>query len=137
MDSSTSIFRSTCYRLKWIYKIKCKSDGSIERYKARLVAKGFSQEEDIDYNETFSSVVKPTMIRLVFSLVVPHKWTLCQLDVNNVFLHSDLQEQVFMAQPSRFIDPLRLSYVCLLKKALYGLKQAPRVWFHKLASALS
>jgi hypothetical protein len=66
---------------KWVYKIKCKDDGSIDHYKAHLVAKGFKQHYDIDYYDTFSPMVKFTTIRLVLSIVVSQGWPLRQLDV--------------------------------------------------------
>jgi histone deacetylase 1/2 len=70
---------------KWVYKIKRRSDGTIDRYKARLVAKGFKQRYDIDYEDTFSLVVKAATIRLVLSLAVSKNWCLRQLDVQNAF----------------------------------------------------
>ncbi|KAK1415763.1 hypothetical protein QVD17_31549 [Tagetes erecta] len=121
---------------KWVYKLKDDQHGNLTRYKARLVAKGFKQEPGIDYHETFSPVIKSTTIRVVLSLAVAQKWPLRQLDVQNAFLHGDLDETLYLQQPPGFVDPEKPDHVCLLHKALYGLKQAPRAWFHRLSTAL-
>ncbi|GJZ57644.1 retrovirus-related pol polyprotein from transposon TNT 1-94 [Tanacetum coccineum] len=96
----------------WIYKIKLKADGSLDRKKARLV------------------------------ISVMNGWNTCQIDVSNAFLHGDLTEKVYMQMPQGYVgkgekvQDTSSSLVCRLKKSLYGLKQAPRQWFAKLSSAL-
>jgi hypothetical protein len=121
---------------KWVYKIKQRPDGSIERFKAQLVAKGFQPQCGIDYTETFSPVTKPSTIRIVLALAVHFGWATRQLDVSNAFLHGFFAEEVFMEQPQRFPDKAHTNFVCKLHKAIYGLKQAPRVWFHRLSTFL-
>lgn len=121
---------------KWVYRIKRKADGSIDRYKARLVARGFSQKYGEDYEETFSPVAKMTSIRTVLALAASSRWKLWQLDVKNAFLYGELDRPIYMEQPPGFEKKDGHQLVCRLKKALYGLKQAPRAWYGKIAEYL-
>ena len=119
-----------------MFRMKFRSDGSVLKHKARLVAKGFHQTPGVDFWDTFSSVIKPSTIRVIFTLAISFGWRIQQVDVNNAFLNGDLQEVVFMEQPIGFINEKFPHHVCQLKKVLYGLKQAPRAWFNKLKGAL-
>lgn len=118
---------------KWVYRLKKKSDSTIDKFKARLVARGFSQSYGLDYEETFSPVAKMVTVRSIFSLAAFKSWKLWQLDVKNAFLYGELDREVFMEQPKGFVSKQFPQHVCRLKKALYGLKQAPRAWYGKVA----
>jgi histone deacetylase 1/2 len=111
---------------KWVFKVKRHSNGAIERYKARLVAKGFKHRYLLNYEDTFSPVVKPTTVRLLLTLAVTRGWSMHQLDVHNAFLNGVLEEEVFMRQPLGFEDSWYPDHLSPLEKSFYGLKQAPR-----------
>jgi len=121
---------------KWIFRTKLNADRSLQKLKARLVAQGFNQAEGIDYLETYSPVVRTATVRGVLHLATIMEWDIKQMDVQNVFLHGDLTETVYMAQPAGFVDPDKPDHVCKLHKLLYGLKQSPRAWFDKFSTYL-
>lgn len=114
---------------KWIFRHKFNVDGSLARYKACWIVRGFTQCEGVDYDEPFSPVVKPAMIRVVLSLATLQSWPIHQLNVKNAVLHGDLHETVYCSQPAGFVDSSHPYHGCLLHKFLHVLKQAPRTWF--------
>jgi histone deacetylase 1/2 len=121
---------------KWVFKNKLNPDGTLDRRKARWVLRGDHQRPGIDFDQTFSPVVKPATIRTVLTLAASNGWPVHQLDVKNAFLHGDLQETVYCQQPTGFVDAEHPDHVCLLSKSLYGLRQAPRAWYTSFASHL-
>ena len=100
----------------------------MERYKARLVAQGFSQKYGIDYDETFSPVVRFESIRTIIALAASFKLKLNQMDIKTAFLNGELKEDIYMQQPEGFVVKESGKLVCRLKRSIYGLNQLARCW---------
>ena len=121
---------------KWIFKKKTDANGTVNRYKARLVAQGCSQRFGLDYEETFSLVVRFESVRAVIVLGAQCELQLHQMDVSTAFLHGELSEEVYMQQPKGFVEPGQKNQVCRLKRSIYGLKQSHRCWNQAMDSRL-
>ncbi|RVX01687.1 Retrovirus-related Pol polyprotein from transposon RE1 [Vitis vinifera] len=122
--------------VKWVYRTKLNSDGSINKHKARLVVKGYAQMFGVDFSETFAPVARLDTIRMLLALAAQRKWKIYQLDVKSAFLNGYLEEEIFVEQPEGFAIKGKEEKVYLLKKALYGLRQAPRAWYSRIDTHL-
>nr|GEU66784.1 retrovirus-related Pol polyprotein from transposon TNT 1-94 [Tanacetum cinerariifolium] len=118
----------TIIETKWVFRNKLYKNGIVSRTKARLVDQGYNQQEGIDYDETYAPVARFESIRILLAYDCALDFKLFQMDVKSEFLNGFINEEVYVAQPSGFIDFEKLDHVYKLKKALYGLKQAPKAW---------
>ena len=118
---------------KWVLKNKMDENGVIIRNKERLVAKGYSQQEGIDYEETFAPVARLEAIRIFLAFAAHSNFRVYQMDVKSALLYVELEYEVYVSQPPDFEDPDHPDFVYFLLKALYGLKQAPRAWYETLS----
>ena len=116
---------------RWIFKYKYDERGNINRHRARLVMRGFSQKYGIDYNETFSPVVKFDSISMIIAMAAIFKMEMIHFDIKTAFLYGELKEEIYTNQPKGFAD--QSGKVCKLIKSLYGLKQSARCWNQKFS----
>nr|GEU70148.1 retrovirus-related Pol polyprotein from transposon TNT 1-94 [Tanacetum cinerariifolium] len=123
-------------KTKWIFKNKKDERSLVIRNKARLVAVGYSQQEGIDYDETFAPVARIEAIRLFLAYAAHKDFTVFQIDVKTSFLNGIIKEEVYVGQPLGFVSKQYPDHIYALDKALYGLKQAPRAWYDVLSQFL-
>ncbi|GJV38967.1 retrovirus-related pol polyprotein from transposon TNT 1-94 [Tanacetum coccineum] len=127
---------TTIIGTKWVYRNKLDENGVVSRNKARLVSQGYNQQEGINYDETYALVARLESIRILLAYACALDFKLFQMDVKSAFLNGFINEEVYVAQPPRFIDFEKPDHVYKLKKALYGLKQAPKAWYDRLKAFL-
>jgi hypothetical protein len=108
----------------------------VVRNKSRIIAQGFSQNEGIDYEETFAPIARLVAIRMLLAFSVEKGFKLHQMDVKSAFLNGVLEEEVFVRQPPGFEREKYPQGVYKLRKALYRLKQTPRAWYGRLRGFL-
>jgi transposase InsO family protein len=120
---------------RWVFIIKRKADGSIERYRGRVVAKGFAQRPGFDYTETFAPTAKWAALRAIFAIAALEDMELESIDISSAYLNGELEEEVYMEQPEGFHQGAPDDYLKLLK-GMYGLKQSGRIWHKKLDKEL-
>ena len=101
---------------KWVFRVKYDSNGQVESFKGRLVAQGYSQKYGINYDETFSPVARFSSIRTLLAFAAEMGMQIHQMDVVTAFLNGDLKEEIYMQQPSGYIQPDKNGLVCKLKK---------------------
>ncbi|CAI7857817.1 unnamed protein product [Closterium sp. NIES-53] len=119
---------------KWVFCIKTKADGTIDKFKARWVMRGFDQEHGQDFTETFAPVSRHTSLRILLVIAAMNRKKLWQIDVANAFLYAPIDAEIFVEHPhGSNKDP---NQVCQLQKSLYGIKQAPRLWQQHLHARL-
>jgi hypothetical protein len=121
-------------RCVWAFKCKRNEKGIITRLKSRLNAAGYSQQKGIDFHSTFAGVGRRSTFRILMSLIARFRLSYRQADFESAFLNGDLDEELYMMQPSGFDD--NSGRVCRLKKSIYGLKQAGNIWAGTLKKTL-
>ncbi|CAI7739142.1 unnamed protein product, partial [Closterium sp. NIES-54] len=120
---------------RWVFRVKTKADGTIDKFKARWVVRGFDQEHGRDFTETFAPVSRHTSLWILLAIAAMKKKKMRQIDVANAFLYALVDAEIFVELPhGSHGEP---NQVCQLLKSLYGIKQAPRLWQHYLHARLT
>ncbi|CAI7886610.1 unnamed protein product, partial [Closterium sp. NIES-53] len=120
---------------KWVFRVKTKADGTIDKFKVRWVVRGFDQEHGRDFTETFAPVSRHTSLRILLAIAAMKKKKLRQIDVANAFLYAPVDAEIFVELPhGSHGEP---NQVCQLQKSLYDIKQAPRLWQQYLQARLT
>ncbi|CAI7825772.1 unnamed protein product [Closterium sp. NIES-53] len=120
---------------KWVFRVKTKADGTIDKFKARWVVRGFDQEHGRDFTETFAPVSRHTSLRILLAVTAMKRKKLRQIDVANAFLYAPVNAEIYVELPhGSHREP---NQVCQLQKSLYGIKQAPRLWQQYLHARLT
>ena len=123
---------------KWVYKVKYGADGQVDKLKARYVAKGYAQVEGLDFFDTYAPTCKPETFRILLATAAQKDLQLGQMDVKSAYLHSNIEEGIYLEQPQGFVKKANSGQklVCKLNKSIYGLKQAAKNWYEALTSLL-
>nr|GEZ09845.1 copia protein [Tanacetum cinerariifolium] len=115
----------------------CASTQDVAESSSHNIAKGYAQEEGINFEESFTPVVRLEAVRICIAYAAYKSFSIYQMDVKTTFLNGPLKEEVYVAQPDGFVDPDHPEKVYRLRKALYGLKQAPKAWYDELSKFLT
>ncbi|GJW30277.1 retrovirus-related pol polyprotein from transposon TNT 1-94 [Tanacetum coccineum] len=126
----------TIIETNWVFRNKLDKNVIVSRNKARLIAQGYNQQEGINYDETYAPIARIESIRILLAYACALDFKLFQMDVKSAFLNGFINEEVYVAQPSGFINFEKPDHVYKLKKALYVIKQAPKAWYDRLKAFL-
>ncbi|CAI7879084.1 unnamed protein product [Closterium sp. NIES-54] len=119
----------------WIFRVK-RPPGSPPVFKARYVARGFSQQQGVDYFQTFSPNQKMTTLWVLLHVAAQCDYELHSLDFSTAFLQGSLHEEIWLRRPPGFTGSFPPGTQWSLRRPVYGLRQAPREWHDTLRTTL-
>ena len=122
----------------WVFRLKRKANGSVDKYKVRLVTCGFTQVPGLDYTDTYAPVARLASFRTILVLAACQDWNIDAFNFNSAYLNGELGEdkEIYMEEPPRY-KTSREDSVKHLQKAIYGLKQAGQKWYDALTCILT